>query len=119
MNENLLSGSDRIVFGLVSSSSDHGELKSEAYDFDHNNLRNVQETVNSDQQITVKYDVDFANDKIFECFYGMFSGMCIAESDNGIDVSERSREKLSTSQLFGISITNRFSQLFPRLEQTF
>jgi len=64
VNENLLSGllPDRNVIGLVSSSSYHDELKSVAYDFDHNNLRNVQITVNSDQQTTLKYDVDVAND---------------------------------------------------------
>jgi len=89
VNENLLNGllPDRIVVGICESSSFHGNLKSVPFFYGDHGLVNITITVNTDHQSTFKYDVDAAQGKIIEAFYGMFSGMGIAEADDGIDLS--------------------------------
>jgi len=89
VNENLLNGllPDRIVVGLCDSQAFHGTYKTNPYFYGDHGLRSITVTVNSDHQSTFKYEVDAKNGKIIEAFYGMFSGMGIAEADDGIDLT--------------------------------
>jgi len=106
VNENILSGllPDRVVVGLVNSQSYHGNLKSTTYNFGDHDLSSIFLTVNSDHQAVYKYELDKVNSKILESFYGLFSGMGIAECDDGIDMGLD--EYINGRQLYVFDLRN-------------
>jgi hypothetical protein len=89
INENLLNGvlPDRLIIGLVSSSSLNGELHSSPFDFQDYGLKEITVSANGEQYYTRTYKVDFEKERIAEVYYNLYNGLGLTGCNEGPDIT--------------------------------
>lgn len=107
-NESLVNGllPDRVVIGLVNSSSVHGNRAENPFDFGTHDVSSCSLIVNSEVITAHRYDIDFNNKKCMEAYFSIFSGLGISNCDTGLDLTFDEFKNGKTLYVFDIRNQN-------------